>query len=156
MKKISKDLHRKIEKLAQEVKDKLKKSGIVVPEKNTNGSISLGKFIVDKDSQGFYTVSNYHGESIAQQINLPQTAALVANNLALGKSIDKRLLTIDAKFGYAGFDEQAHRRSAERYFKVKDYDRAEIMLNKALIAAQKKESYHTSIKQDFEKLLKFR
>lgn len=146
--------YQKIEKLNREVKEKLKREGVIVPIKNKNGTISLGKFTIHKSQAGFFSIINAHGEVIADRINLPYTAALVANKLALGKWLDRDVLSIDSKYGHASFDEVVHRRSAVKHLKLKNYDRADVMMAKSDMARYKKDHYKRSIRDDFAKLLK--
>lgn len=156
MKPLPENFYQRISKLNQKVKQDLKIKGLIVPKKNKNGTISLGRFTIKKDSAGFYSIIDYRQEIVADQINLPQTAALVANKLALGKWLDRDLLAVDSKYGHASFDELIHRRSAKKHLRLKNFERAEVMLAKSDMARYKRDSYKRSIKADFEKLLKVR
>ena len=116
----------------------------------------MARELTVKNKDGSYKIISQHGEEIVVDINLPHTAALVANSLALGKWIDRDLIAIDQKYGHALFDETIHRKSAETNLQRKNYDKAEIMLIKTDIAKHKKENYKRSIIFNFEKLLTFR
>jgi hypothetical protein len=156
MKNLSNDLYKKIEELNQSVNEKLRRQGIVLPVKTINGTISIGKYYIEKNKDGSFKITTHRGEEIIADINLPHTAALLANNLALGKWIDQDLIAIDRKYGHASFDEIVHQKSAERSIKLKNYDKAEIMMIKSSIARHKKENYKRSIATSFEKLVAFR
>lgn len=156
MKLLPENFYQRIAKLNQQVKQDLKSKGLVVPKKNKNGTISLGKYTIKKDPAGFYTIIDHRQEIVADQINLPQTAALVANKLALGKWLDRDILAIDSKYGHASFDELVHRRSAKKHLKLKNFEQAGVMLAKSDMARYKRDFYKRSIKNDFEKLLKVR
>jgi len=156
MKPLPDDLYQKIEILNQTVVEKLRRQGIVLPVKTTTGTVSIGKYFIEKNKNGSFEIVTRRGDHIVSDINLPQTAALVANNLALGKWLDRDLLAVDQKYGHASFDELVHQKSAERSIKLKNYDKAEIMMIKSSIARHKKEYYKKTISASFEKLLAFR
>lgn len=156
MKNLSDHFYQRIKKLNQEVKQDLHKKGLVVPKQNQDGTITIGKFVIKKDARGNFMIINQHREIVAEKINLPYTAVLVANKLALGRWLDRDLLNIDVKYGYAEFDEIIHRHSANKYLKSKSYERAEIMLAKSNKAHYKKNYYKKLIKSDFTKLLSVR
>lgn len=156
MKQIPNDLYQKIELLNKNVKEQLKQQGIIVPVKNSDGSVKIGRYSIERHKNGFYTVLNYRGELVVDNINLPQTAALIANRLALGKWMDNDIVTTDRQYGHAEFDELVHTQLAEKNIKLKDYDKAEVMLTKSSIAKIRKEQFKQTITRGFEKLLKFR
>jgi|688.fasta_scaffold634047_3 hypothetical protein len=156
MKKIPNDLHKKLERLNREVKENLQRKGLMVPILLQDSSIKLGYFIIKKNEDGFYYIVCSNQQSIAEKINLPQTAILVANKLALGKWLDNDLLNMDKKYGFAVFDESICKRHANKNKKNKDYDRAELMEYKAQIAINKQEYFKKSILRDFQKLIEFR
>lgn len=147
---ISKDLYTKILSITDEVKKKFYSKGYIIPIHHKDNSISLGPYIVSKDAKGFYEIVDINGTLIFSQINLPQTAILVANNLALGKFTDQSLLQKDRNYGYALFDEQVHRRLTTK--KSKNF---ELMSTKASVAKAKKEYYKKNILKSFEKLRNF-
>jgi len=156
MKNLSNDLYKKIEEINRNVKEKLKRRGVIVPIKLDDGSVDIGRYRIERNQNSTYSILSPRGEKIVSGINLPHTAALIANNMALGKWLDNDLLQIDIKYGHALFDETIHRKSAEANLQRKNYDKAEIMLIKSDIAKHKKESYKRSIIFNFEKLLAFR
>ncbi len=154
--KTNKEIYQTIEYLNKTVKDSLKKQGVVVPLKKEDGTIQLGKYLIQKVSSGFYNILDYKGREIVHGINLPQTAVIVANKLALGKWIDTDILQQDKKYGFAYFDEIIYKKSQTTSLKKKNYDRAEIMQNKFSVAKHKKEYYKNIITLDYRKLLEFR
>lgn len=156
MKQIPNDLYQKIEMLDTNVKEQLRKQGIVVPVRSNNGSVKIGRYSIEKNKTGFYSVTNYRGEMVVENLNLPQTAALVANRLALGKSFDDEIVTLDKRYGHAEFDELVHNQLADKNIKLKDYDKAEVMLAKSSVAKYRKDEFKKTITKGFEKLLKFR
>lgn len=153
MKNIPDDLYNKIVKLSDAVKKDLLKKGVVVPVKNKNGSINVGNYKIVKNNEGYYNILSRSGDVIVDQINLPQTAAVVANGLALGRFKDDNLIESDKRYGFALFDEILHTRSVENSSK-KPLEYFDLMLTKSLIARAKKEKYKQDVIKSFEKLIK--
>lgn len=151
MKTIPEDLYNKIVKVSKQVHNELRLKGIVVPVKNRDGSIRIGAYTVVKTDSDFYEVLDHNQEPVVDHINLPQTAAILANGLALGRFIDKTLLETDQYYGYALFEEQLHQRALERSRK-KSLEYFELASNKCKIAKTKKELYKKDIVRSFEKL----
>ena len=152
MKPIPDDLYEKIERVSDTIRKNFRLKGIVIPTRNSDGSINLGKFKVIKNSNGFYSVLDDFGETVVDQINLPQSAALIANDLALGRWINKNILDKDRNYGYAEFEEDLYKVAASK--KTCKFDIYEIKLNKSTINRIKKESLRQDIFRSFEKLRK--
>jgi hypothetical protein len=156
MKQIPDNILKKIKEIDQNVKDDLLQKGIVVPIKFNDGSIKVGDYFIKKSKTGFYSVMNIKGHELATKINLPQTAAIIANKLALGKFLDDRILKNDTEYGYALFDEESHSKLAQSLYKKKESNTADVMLLKSSTAKRKKERIKKDIDLSFEKLLRFR
>lgn len=150
------EIYHKIQQLNKNIKEELFKKGIVVPIKSNNGTIKVGTYFIKKVTQCFYNIYNYKNQVVLEGINLPQTAILVANKLALGKWLDTDLLTLDKKYGYASFDELVHTRSLRLNKKQKNYDKCELMRIKIESAKHKKDYYKKTISINYQKLLEFR
>jgi len=155
MKQIPDDIYQKVKQLGLNVKEQLKGQGIVIPTKTEDGAIRVGHFTIKK-SKGFYKVLNYRNDVVVDNINLPQTAAIQANRLALGKWTDDELSAADTGYGHALFEEELHTQLAEKSLKLNNLDRADIMFTKRNIAKYKKEQYRKTIVYGFEKLMRFR
>jgi len=151
MKNVAIDLYNKIQKLSHSVKQDLQRKGIVVPVKNRDGSISVGYFTIVKTQAG-YAVLDPLQDPIVDRINLPQTAILVANGLALGKYKDDAVINSDRQYGYALFDEELHLRAVANS-KKKTLEYYELMTTKAAIAKSKKEFYKKTLLNRYEKLI---
>jgi hypothetical protein len=151
MKPISDEIYQKFILLTNETSKKFRSRGLAIPMDHEDGSVSLGMYTIVKHADGFYSVVTKH-DVIAQLINLPQTAIMIANNMALGRSVGT-LITQDANYGYALFEETLLKQSNERH-RARDPDRANIMLVKYLVAKQKKDQYKKQIVVSFEKLRK--
>lgn len=147
------EVYLKLRQINQQVQDNLKKQGIVVPKKNLDGSISIGKFKIIKNN-GFFTVVNYNGEFLYEKINLPQTAAVLANDLALKHFVDKRIIEVDRKYGHAAFEESYQNRLLSKKNITEDFK--DIIRSKVSEAKAKKELYKAEIESGFKKLIRIR
>lgn len=153
MNQIPEKVYYKLEVVAKAVSQNLQRKGVAIPVKNDNGSVTLGNYtIVKRDN--FYVIIDYSGEVVVDKINLPQSAAILANGLALGKFIDPEILSQDRMYGYAEFEEVLHKQMAERCLS-KDLNRADVMFTKSNINRAQKEHYRTTIMARFEKLRRF-
>jgi hypothetical protein len=150
------DIYQKVKQLDEDVKQRLKSQGIVVPSKTQDGVVRVGHYTIKKTKTGFYTILNYSNDPVVEFINLPQSAALLANKLALGKWIDDDVLTADRGYGHALFEEELHLNSAERNLKANNLDRADVMYTKFNIAKHKKEQHRKIIFNGFDKLMRIR
>lgn len=153
MKPITDDLYKKIVKVSDEVKKELRRKGLVIPIDNDDGSISVGNFRIVKERTNFYSIVDFEGERVVERINLPQSAIMLANTLALGLHIDSRIEQLDKSYGYALFEEQLHEQAVKNSHK-KSLDYFDLMLTKCMIARAKKEDYKREIINSFEKLRK--
>jgi hypothetical protein len=149
----SEDIFKKIVSFSDEIKKNLRKKGMIAPVNNQDGSIGIGAYTVIKNSNGFYTVIGRGNEVAADQINLPQTAILLANDLALGKFLDKDLKQKDQMYGYALFEETLLKKIIDSESRV-DLQQFDLTMTKYLIAKSKKEFYRNDIINSFEKLRK--
>jgi hypothetical protein len=150
------DIYVKIQQLDRDVKEQLKRQGIVVPVRKNDGTIQVGHYRIKRDKAGFYKVLTSKNEVIVENINLPQTAAILANRLALGKWLDDDVILADTKYGHALFDETLHRQLAEKSLKSNNIDNAEVMYTKTAIDKHKKNQYKLELDRGFEKLMRFR
>jgi hypothetical protein len=121
---------------------------------NRDGSISVDNYKIVKDKSGFYSIRDRDNDVIIKQINLPQTAAVLANKLALGRGIDTEILLDDREYGYNLFEELLSKKISEASIVKKDYDRADLMSVKLRIASYKKTEAKKKISYSFEKLRK--
>jgi hypothetical protein len=155
MKQTPDDIYQKVKQLGLDVKEQLKRQGIIVPSKTPDGSIRVGYYTIKKNKTGFYSILNYSNEEVVEFINLPQTAAILANRLALGKYMDDELLDADRRYGHALFEEELHLTLAERNLKANNVDRADVMFTKFKIAKHRKEQHRRTIVIGFDKLMRF-
>lgn len=156
MKPLPNDLYSKIKQLNKDVKEKLKRQGVVVPVRDNDGSIRVGYYRIKKTDVGFYSIVDYGNELIVDRINLPQAAAVIANKLALGKYLDDKILEADRKYGHALFEETLQNHIATRSIKKSKLDQADLMFTKAKISRLKKEYYKNEVVKGFENLVRIR
>lgn len=156
MPQVKDELYKKIENVAKTVKKELQKKGFVIPVKNDDGSITLDSYTIRKDQNGFYLISNSREEVIVEKINLPQTAAILANGLALGKWLDEKILKIDQTYGHKMFENVLCNKLAKKSLAEKNIERAEILYTKAAIAKAKTENVKQEVLRSFEKLRRLR
>lgn len=149
MKDISKEIWDKIYSLSLNIKSNLKNKGFIVPIQNDDGTIKIGYYIIKKE-KNFYSVYDTSNYLIVDKLNLPQSAILIANGLALGKFLDKSILDLDKNYGYALFEEQLKYNS-----KIKNYETYEIRHMKSEIARLKKQRCLIKINNQFNKLSTF-
>jgi hypothetical protein len=149
MKQIPEELFNKIKKLSDEVKRDLRRKGLVTPVKNNDGTTSIGHYTIIRDLAG-YSILDFADEVLIDRINLPQTAIVVANKLALGQYKDSELLLADKNYGFADFEETLYKRAIEKY----SSDKFDIYLSKYISAHDKKVSYKREVIKTFEKLIK--
>jgi hypothetical protein len=155
MKQLSNDVYSKIEQLSKDAKSKLLQQGIVVPIKGKDGIIKVGNYSIKRKKDGFYCIMDFEKEVIIDRINLPQTAAVVANRLALGKYVEDEIVNADTAYGYALFDEELHTKLAEKNIQSNLLDRADVMFTKSKISKHKKEQYMKTVMRSFNKLMQF-
>ena len=142
--------YKTLETVSKAVKKDLQKRGFVIPTKNQDGSLKIGNFSISKQGE-FFTIFDNHNKIVIDNINLPQSAILLANSLSIRRCIDNKILTADRNYGYAEFEEHLYRQQANK-IKKKDLERASIILSKSKTQQNKKESCKQSISKQFEKL----
>lgn len=147
------DVYLKLLQINENVKKNLKHKGIAIPKKNADGTISVGRFTIVK-KQGFFQILDYNGEELYQNINLPQTAAVIANELAVRHFINLKVLDYDKKYGHAVFEESNQNKlltCSNLKAEQKDIIRSKIDIVKA-----KKAYYRSEIELGFKKLISIR
>jgi hypothetical protein len=148
-------LYSKVKEIAQGVTSDLKIKGLVVPTRLPSGAIKFGGYSIIKKN-GLYSITTNSDIKIIERINLPQTAILVANSLALGKWIDDKLINTDQQYGFCSFEEDQYKHISETAAKQKDWDKFDILAVKQSRAHIKAENAKKSIVISFEKLRRIR
>lgn len=148
-----KHLFEKFTKLANAVRQDFKQKGIVLPSQQKDGSIQIGTYNIKKKDSAYY-VKDKNDHTVVGPLNLAQTAVVVANDLALGRWPDHKLIDSDRWYGYKAFAEQSALYIASSARKQQDVDRADFNQYKAAIAASEKLTYKKTIDSRFNKLCK--
>jgi len=154
--KLNNHLFKRVEQLAEDVKKDFKLKGIAIPVKDSDGSIRFNNYIVTKNKQGFYVILNSSKIPIIENINLAQTAIILANNLAIGKISDNSVVYNDQQYGFNLFEEEQYKRIVQISIKKKDWERVDTLIIKRNIAHEKAELAKNSILSSFEKFRRLR
>jgi hypothetical protein len=150
MKQIPNSVFNQFETVAKRVLTNLKTRGHIVPIQHNDGTLHYEKFVVAKNKDGLYTVKS---KNIVyyNNINLQQTAAVVANDLALGKFVDNNLLILDRDYGFKLFEEELYQQAAKR--KKNNIDQVIFYNTRKQIARSHKEEIKNRILKSFKKLI---
>jgi len=149
-KQVPERLYRQVVNLSNEVKNNFRKKGIVIPTTTKNG-LKMGRFTVVKSKNGFFNIRDFKGEVWYDNINLQQTAVLIANDLELGRFVKTEILKLDQQYGWAAFEEELHKQGAAK-LKTKNPDQSDIRVAKQNIFVLKKKMYKEQITRHFRKL----
>jgi hypothetical protein len=142
---------KQIDVLSRQARQQFLEKGVVIPSQDADGKIHIGRYVVSKNSNGFFTILDNRENIIVDGINLAQTAILLSNRLALGKMLDTALLEKDRKYGYALFEETLQKQALSRSH---DVDKICLLINKLEKSTFLRESYQRYIVSNFEKLKK--
>ena len=89
MKITSDEIYLKIQQISIDVKEKLKRQGVVVPIKKRDGSIQIGSYSIKKDNTGFYSIVDFRNEVTNEKI-------VTRRNVNENEEIDrKKRISID-------------------------------------------------------------
>lgn len=143
--------YKKIENLSAEVKNKLFRKGLVVPKKNNDSSISVGRYTIKRDENSRFFIIDNQQEILVKNINLAHTAVVLANDLALGKGINQKLLDKDQIYGGTLFEEEMYR---QRILQTKDPELRETMVIKQENNKEKQDMYRYEIEQSYQNLMR--
>lgn len=149
MKKIPNNVFNQFELVARRVLSDLKGKGYVVPIHGNNGSINFEKFSVVKNKNDRYTVFSKN-VVYYDDLNLPQTAAIIANDLALGRILDDNLVNLDRDYGFKLFEEELYEKAAKR--KKNTIDQVIFYDTRKRIARAQKQALKERILKSFRKL----
>jgi L-amino acid N-acyltransferase YncA len=147
------ELYKKFVEVSAEVREDFRRRGFIVPVSNKDGTISVGPYRIVKGDDNLYSVVDSKNRVEIDGINLPQTAIIMANDLALRKFLDRSIIKRDQEYGYALFKEQLYRRALQRS-KNQPIERFDLMTAKSSINREKKERCRMDIEHSFEKLTK--
>jgi hypothetical protein len=144
-------LYSKIAYLSRQIKSEFRQRGFIIPSKSAQGIVQIGPYLIKRNPTGFYTITDHANNIIVNHINLPHTAAILANDLALGRDLDQTILQKDRDYGYAEFEDQMVKHSIKSN---KSQDYIDILLSKFKHSEGKKEIYKNDIVSRYNKLTK--
>jgi len=150
-----KKLYKKLTDLAFEIKETLREKGYVIPSESKDGRVKIGNYFICKNNV-FFTITDLRNNILYEKINLPQTALIIANSLALGKKINSKILENDQQYGYSYFEDLNYSRIFKSLLNKKDYDKCDALLIKQETAQIRAESAKKYILLNFEKLRRMR
>lgn len=153
MKKLPNNIFRQVEIVAKTVLSDLKKKGHVVPVEQEDGSLKFDDFVVRKDGQ-HYIILDKKNKVVVDNLNLPQTAALLASGLALGKILDTDIIKLDQEYGFKKFDEEVYYTAAKR--KKNNLDQVIYYETRYQTAKLKRVAVKNRILESFRKLTSIR
>lgn len=142
----------KIRELSKKIKIEFLKKGFVIPAKTNEGDIRIGHYVISKQPNDFYSVKGIDGETLVENLNLPQSAVIIANTLALKNYVDKNIVEKDREYGYAFFEHQQYTRAADKAKLDPYYD--DIRLYKFEGSGERADDCKKEILYYFEKLRK--
>lgn len=99
----NKQIFNKVQQVAKSVKEELREQGYVIPIKEKDGTINFDGVRVKKVKNTFYTVYDKYNIPVVENLNLLQTAVVLANGIALGRLPDSKLIEADTQYGYQSF-----------------------------------------------------
>ena len=151
----SNSVYYKIQDLTKQVKADFRSRGLVLPTKNDNNDIRIGNYFLSKVNNQ-YQITDKFKEVICNNINLPQTALLLTNTLALTGKLDKDLLEKDQQYGFNSFDRDNFDRLAKICVKKKNWNNYHHVVSRKDSATARADSAKRTIINRFEKLYQFR
>jgi hypothetical protein len=140
----------KLNALSDNLKGQLRKKGFIIPIKKSDGSILISSYKIVK-TENLFAVLDRYDNIIVKNINLPQSAILIANDLGLKKLSFQQILEKDCRYGQCSFDKLNLKLVIS---KTKDHDRKEILREKIVTSNLLKEKYKQEIHEGFINLLK--
>lgn len=150
-----KQLYKNIYDLVIETKEIFKSRGYIIPLKQKNGSVKIGNYTIQRNDNGQYDVINSFQQKAIERINLPQTAIMVANDLATGKWPDSELILKDRQYGFNTFEEKQLEKVMDYATEHGQWDRVDSLMIKKHIATLKAESAKNFILTCYSKLRRF-
>jgi hypothetical protein len=140
-----------LEHMMRHIQSSFRQQGVAIPYPVPQG-ISLDNYYIVKNRDAFYTIYDSHNRVVVDQINLPETAILVANDLSVGRMINNDLLDKDTKYGYLVFKQQICNRSIGNCKKTGNLDKMELMIMHSQAAFQKAKNIRMIINKQYKNL----
>lgn len=145
-------LYQKILDLARKVREDFRRKGMVIPVKNNTGTVRVGSYLIERKSTDFYSVVGIDGEVMVENLNLPQTAVIIANHLALKGYLNNSVIELDREYGYACFEHQLYQHAKSRENADPEY--INLRANKYEFSGEQAELHKQLILEQYNKLRK--
>lgn len=149
-------IYEDIVKLTKNTRDSFKNRGIAIPTSDEQGNVKIGKFLIKRSNSGQFQIIDHLGQTFYKNINLPQTAILVANCLATEQRVDDRVLRHDQKYGTKMFDDLNYTRLSKIYLKQRKFSQSLNMSIQSDYAADQANRARDAVIKTYEKLFEFR
>lgn len=150
------NVYEKIVKLTRQTCENFKSRGIAVPVADEQGNIRVGKFTIIRKNDGQYQIKDQIGQIVYNNINLPQTAILVANSLATNQRVDNKVLKSDLVYGTKMFDDANYSRLSKIYLKRRQISQSLNMSIQSDYAADQAMRARDTVIKTYEKLFRLR
>jgi hypothetical protein len=154
--KVNNQVYENIVKLTKNTRDSFKSRGIILPTIDDDGNVNVGKFIIKRNNDGQFQIADRLGQTFYKNINLPQTAILVANCLATKKRVDNKVLHHDQRYGTKMFDDLNYTRLSKIYLKQRKFRQSVNMSIQSDYAADQANRARDIVLKTYKKLFELR
>ena len=147
-------IYNTIVSLTEKAREDLKNCGVAVPIQDKNGKIKIGKYEIIRKGDGQYKVINDQYETVYDNLNLLQTAILVANSLATNQRINREVLRQDLVYGTKMFDDINYDRLSKTYLNQRKFKQSANMSIQSDYAADLANRARNAVLKTYEKLFR--
>lgn len=154
--KVNNQVYEDIVKLTKNARDNFKSRGIALPTSDEQGNVKIGKFVIKRANNGQFTIIDHLGQTFYKNINLPQTAILVANCLATQHRVDDQVLKQDQRYGTKMFDDLNYTRLSKIYLKQRKFSQSVNMSIQSDYAADQANRARDAVMKTYKKLFELR
>lgn len=154
--KVNNQIYEDIVKLTKNTRDNFKSRGIAIPTSDNKGNVKIGKFVIKRANNGQFTIIDHLGQTFYKNINLPQTAILVANCLATEQRVNDQVLKHDQRYGTKMFDDLNYTRLSKIYLKQRKFSQSVNMSIQSDYAADQANRARDAVVKTYKKLFELR
>lgn len=148
-------IYENIANLAKNTRDSFKNRGIALPTSDEQGNVKIGKFLITRTNDGQYKITDHLGQTFYKNINLPQTAVIVANALATEQRVDDKVLRHDQTYGTKMFDDLNYTRLSKIYLKQQKFRQSVDMSIQSDYAADQANRARDAVMKTYKKLFEY-
>lgn len=147
-------LYDQLLEVTEKAKEYFRSNGFVIPTQEDNDRVRIGRYTIERSEEGF-AIFDQDRNLAHDVVNLPETAILVANAMALGKPPNHNVMLYDQRYGFSHFDLI----NSQRLARSRAAQHDEIGLHscevKQQIALEKMHANRKLVTEYFEKLYSF-